>query len=93
MVDSKNYNVSYKNENIELTAIEFSLFNLLYLHPNRIYSRNQILDLVYQDYRDTSDRTVDSHIRNLRKKLKNLSLKDELIRSVYGAGYKFEPIL
>ncbi len=92
-VNTDNFTVSYKTVNIELTAIEFALFNLLYSNNNRIYSRNQIMDFVYPDYRDGSDRTVDSHIRNLRKKLKELPLEHELIRSIYGAGYKFEPII
>ncbi len=91
-VHSDSLLVSYKNVQIELTVIEFSLFNLLYSNENRIYSRAQIMDLVYQDYRDVSDRTVDSHIRNLRKKLKELPLDHDLIRSIYGAGYKFESI-
>jgi len=91
-VNSENFTVSYRNEQIELTAIEFSLFNLLYSNCDRIYSRNQIMDLVYHDYRDVSDRTVDSHVRNLRKKLKELPLENDLIRSIYGAGYKFDPI-
>ncbi len=92
-LNSENFIVSYKNVQIELTVIEFTLFNLLYSNSNRIYSRAQIMDLVYQDYRDVSDRTVDSHVRNLRKKLKKLSLENDLIRSIYGAGYKFEPII
>jgi len=92
-VNSANFTVSFKDKKIELTAIEFSLFSLLFSNSNRIYSRNQIMDLVYQDYRDVSDRTVDSHIRNLRKKLKELPLEHTLIRSIYGAGYKFDPII
>lgn len=89
-VNSENFTVSYEGIQIELTVVEFTLFNLLYTNSNRIYSRSQIMDLVYHDYRDVSDRTVDSHIRNLRKKLKELPLDNSLIRSIYGAGYKFE---
>lgn len=92
VVDQNSFKITYQSDCIELTAIEFSLFNLLYSNPNRIYSRAQIMDLVYQDYRDVSDRTVDSHIRNMRKKFKNLSIESEVIRSIYGAGYKFEPL-
>lgn len=90
-VDTESFKVSYQTEQVELTAIEFKLFYLLFSNPNRIYSRAQIMDLVYQDHRDVSDRTVDSHIRNLRRKLAKLPMEDDLIRSVYGAGYKFEP--
>lgn len=92
VVDSESYTIVYKGIKVELTAIEFGLFNLLYSNPERIYSRAHIIDIVYQDYRDLSDRTVDSHIRNLRKKLKTLPLENDLIRSIYGAGYKYEPV-
>jgi len=92
-VNSDNHCVQYNEIAIELTVIEFKLFNLLYSNANRIYSRAQIRNIVYQDYRDVGDRTVDSHIRKLRKKLKALPIENELIRSIYGAGYKFEPII
>lgn len=91
-LDSEAYKVRYQNVIVQLTAIEFRLFQLLFAHPDRIYNRQQILDSVYQDYRDLSDRTVDSHIRNLRKKLSELSIEQELIQSIYGAGYKFQPL-
>ena len=90
-VDPEAFCVGYQGQSVELTAIEFKLFYLLYSHPNRIYSRGQIMDLVYQDYRDVSERTVDSHIRNVRSKLARFSLQSDIIRSIYGAGYKFEP--
>jgi two-component system response regulator BaeR len=86
------YAVVYQGARIELTQIEFNLFQLLYKHPGRIYARAQILDLVYQDFRDVSDRTIDSHVRNLRKKLAQLNLPSEPIRSVYGAGYVYEAL-
>ncbi|WP_281558160.1 response regulator [Thalassomonas sp. RHCl1] len=92
ILDSDSFCLNYQGQAVELTAIEFALFHLLYANPSRIYSRGQIIDLVYQDYRDVSDRTVDSHIRNLRKKLSQLPLEHDFIRSIYGAGYKFEAI-
>lgn len=75
---------------IELTAIEFKLFALLFSQPGRIFSRQYILDNIYQDYRVVSDRTVDSHIKKLRKKLLSPDDDIDLIRSVYGSGYKYE---
>ncbi len=90
ILNTDSFCISYQGITTELTAIEFTLFHLLYSNPNRIYSRAQILELVYHDYRDVSDRAVDSHIKNLRKKLKIFQLKNEMIRSIYGAGYKFE---
>lgn len=84
------HEVCLKGLSVALTALEFSLFELFFRHPGRIYSRNQILEQAYNDFRDISDRTVDSHIRNLRKKLRHVGLENA-IQSVYGAGYKYLP--
>ncbi|MCO7223309.1 response regulator [Pleionea sp. CnH1-48] len=92
LVLNQDNRVSYQANSVELTTVEYNLLKLLYSQPNRIFSRDQIIRSVYVDYREVSDRTVDSHIRNLRKKLKGLELDNELVRSIYGAGYKFEPI-
>lgn len=93
-VNADFHTISYQGNSIEVSAVECSLFNLLFKQPGRIYSREQIIDLVYSDYRIVSNRTVDSHIKNLRKKLNNLILtaanQQEWIHSVYGVGYKFE---
>lgn len=82
--------VTVHGTEVELTTIEFKLFALLFSKPGRIFSRQFILDNIYQDYRVVSDRTVDSHIKKLRKKLHVDESSSELIRSVYGSGYKFE---
>lgn len=82
--------VSLSGKTIELTTIEFSLFRLLYNEQGRIFSRQYIMDNIYTDYRVVSDRTVDSHIKKLRKKLQEADPKREFIHSVYGAGYKYE---
>jgi len=78
---------------IELTKIELNLFRLLYDEPGKIFSRQSILDNIYHDYRIVSDRTVDSHIKKLRKKLHEGLPSSDLIKSIYGVGYKFEPDL
>jgi len=87
-VNSETYRLSYQFKSADLTHLEFSLFNLLYQQPERIYSRAQILDLAYPDIRDISDRTVDAHVKNIRNKIKTLGLNDTIIESVYGAGYR-----
>lgn len=91
VLDQDRQQVSIDGNNIELTTIEFRLFELLHSDPGKIYSRQYILDNIYTDYRIVSDRTVDSHIKKLRKKLQVALPEIDLIRSVYGAGYKFEP--
>ncbi|GAA5445620.1 transcriptional regulatory protein BaeR [Microbulbifer sp. NBRC 101763] len=75
---------------VGLTSLEFHLFELLYSEPGRIFSREQIMDRIYSDYRVISDRTIDSHIKKVRKKITAVLPDTELIQSVYGAGYKFE---
>lgn len=66
------------------------LLQLLMKHPGRIFTRDQLMDDIYPDRRLVSDRTIDSHIKNLRRKLATLAPDQEFVRSVYGAGYKFE---
>jgi two-component system response regulator BaeR len=74
---------------IELTAVEFAILKLLYKEQGCIFSRQQLMDFIYSDNRIVSDRTIDSHIKKLRKKLLDKGNAD-VIRSVYGVGYKFE---
>ncbi|PTY37545.1 two-component system response regulator BaeR [Saccharospirillum sp. MSK14-1] len=75
---------------VELTALESRLLAELMRHPGRIFSRDQLMDAIYPDRRLVSDRTIDSHIKNLRRKLQLLAPEEEFVRSVYGAGYKYE---
>ncbi len=82
---------AYGDTSVELTSVEFQLLNTLYAEPGRIFSRNQLMDRIYDDHRVVSDRTIDSHIKKLRRKLSGLTSDKELIQSVYGMGYKFEP--
>ena len=83
--------ISSGEQAIELTSVEFWLLQTLFDQPGRIFSRSKLMDLIYQDQRIVCDRTIDSHIKKLRKKLLNLLPEQELIHSVYGAGYRYEP--
>ncbi len=74
-----------------LTLVEFELLATLKQHPGRIFGRDQLMTKVYTDNRIVSDRTIDSHIKKLRKKLAEILPDQELIHSVYSVGYKFEP--
>ncbi len=90
-IDEQQLSIMLNGQSIELTVLEFNLFRLLYLNPRRIYSRQHIIDKIYLDYRVVSEQTVNSHIRNLRKKLIKLSPDHELIHSIYAAGYRYAP--
>ncbi len=86
-----NFRVLAEGQEVELTTVEFQLLQALYQQPGRIFSRSKLMDLIYQDHRIVSDRTIDSHIKKLRKKLTDLLPGQELIHSVYGAGYRYDP--
>lgn len=89
VVDEDTFNLSFNSQQVSLTNFEFSLFHLLSKRPGQIYSREQIITQAYPDCRDIYDRTIDSHVRNIRKKIKSLGIEDTVIDSVYGAGYRF----
>ncbi|WP_419811872.1 response regulator [Bacterioplanoides sp.] len=75
---------------LDLTAIEFQLLQTLSQEPGRVFSRDQLMDYIYRDHRVVSDRTVDSHVKKLRKKMSEAAPHQEWIYSVYGVGYKYE---
>ncbi len=76
---------------LDLTAVEFNLLAFLVARPGRIYSRDQLMEQIYPDQRIVNDRTIDSHIKKLRRKIEQAAPACELIRSVYGVGYRYEP--
>ncbi len=83
--------VELNGKAVALTGVEFELLRTLRERPGRVFSRAELLDRIYTDYRDVSDRAIDSHIKNLRRKLDNALPGRELIHSVYGVGYRYEP--
>ena len=82
--------VHREGRHVELTAVEFHLFEKLLAAPGRIFSRGQLMADMYPDNRIVSDRTIDSHIKKLRKKLLQLGSSGDPIQSVYGVGYRFQ---
>lgn len=90
VIDAERHTATYAGQNLDLTPVEFRLLKTLYDHKRHVFSREQLMNNLYEDYRVVTDRTVDSHIKNLRRKLDAVSSDHELIRSVYGVGYKFE---
>jgi len=91
-LDGGSHRVRAGEHSIVLTTVEFKLLEALCHEPGRIFSRGQLMDRIYQDSRIVSDRTIDSHIKKLRKKLAVLLPDLEIIQSVYGAGYRYEPL-
>lgn len=91
ILDEPRFRATLHGIELDLTSVEFTLLNLLASNPGRIYRRQQLMDHIYPDQRIVCDRTIDSHIKKLRKKLAvAASPGEEFIQSLYGAGYKFE---
>lgn len=80
---------SIKGRPLELTPVEFRLLRMLYGAQGRVFSRDQLLNRLYDDHRVVTDRTVDSHVKNLRRKLIEAGGED-WIKSIYGVGYRME---
>jgi len=89
MMNEETLQTSISGHQIELTAIEFRLLHTMVKRPGRIFSRAQLLENLYDDSRIVSDRTIDSHIKKLRKKIAN-HLEQEVVHSIYSVGYKFQ---
>jgi len=89
-IDEERYSVSYHGHPLNLTVVEFRLLKKLLSNQGKVYSRSQLIDQLYDDHRIVNDRTVDTHVKNLRKKLEYVAPNENIIRSVYGVGYKLD---
>ena len=89
-LDEAGYRAAIGGKDLGLTAVEFQLLKVLADHPGRIYTRDQLMDAMYRDERVVADRTVDSHIKKIRKKIAAVLPDREVVHSVYGLGYKYE---
>ncbi|SHI23128.1 response regulator [Pollutimonas bauzanensis] len=87
LIDMEHYCASLDGHGLTLTPVELRLLNALAQAKGRILSRDQLLGQLYDDHRVVTDRTVDSHVKNLRRKLQALRPEQDLIRSIYGVGY------
>jgi two-component system, OmpR family, response regulator BaeR len=83
--------IRYKEHKLDLTPTELRLFNTLLAQPERVFSRDQLIAQAYHDNLDVFDRAVDSHIKNLRKKIALVLPDIDVVQSVYGMGYRYSP--
>ena len=89
-IDEPRFQASYQGQMLDLTPAEFRLLKTLASQPGNVFSREQLLNNLYDDYRVVTDRTIDSHIKNLRRKLELNDGEKSFIRSVSGVGYRWE---
>jgi DNA-binding response OmpR family regulator len=92
-IDSEKRSVTLDGNNITLTAKEFDLLLQFARHPGRVYTRTQLLDLVWGYSYDGYEHTVNSHINRLRAKMEDNPAKPRYILTVWGVGYKFTDTL
>ena len=88
-IDEESWRAFLDGADLELTRRELSLLAALINRPGRVFSRDQLLSLAFPDSAEVFDRTIDSHIRNIRRKI-NANSDWDPIRSVYGVGYAYE---
>ncbi len=89
IIDTVKREVTMSGKNIHLTKKEFLILNLLSERPGKIFTREEIIESIFEDEYEGYDRTVDAHIKNLRQKLGDDPKNPTLIKTVYGTGYKF----
>jgi two-component system response regulator BaeR len=87
-LDAAGYRATIGGRDLGLTAVEFQLLRVLAEHPGRIYTRDQLMDAMYRDERVVADRTIDSHVKKIRRKIAAVLPEREIVHSVYGVGYK-----
>lgn len=85
------HRVNAKGVSLDLGPTEFRILHFFMTHPERVYSRGQLLDQIWGDHVFVEERTVDVHIRRLRQALEPSGL-DNLVQTVRGSGYRFSPV-
>lgn len=84
------YEARLNDKSIGFTAVEFKIFLLFISHVGRVFTREDIINNVYSDTTDISDRNIDTHIKNIRKKINDIQAGLNPIAAVYSVGYKFK---
>ena len=90
-LDLQRYTAAWKGRDVALTVTEFLLLQALARHPGHVKTRDQLMQHAYPDNTFVSDRTIDSHIKRVRRKLEEIDPAFAAIETVYGLGYRFTP--
>ncbi|MES2048055.1 MAG: response regulator [Pseudomonadota bacterium] len=90
VINEEKHRISIDGKVLELTRSEYLLLSCFVRHPGQIFSRTQLLDVANQDSLDVTDRAIDTHIKNLRRKLEVVLPDANPIHSIYGLGYRFD---
>ena len=88
-MDPARHRVSWAGRDVTLTVTEFMILEALAQRPGVVKSRNQLMDVAYQDDIYVDDRTIDSHIKRMRRKFRDVDGGFKAIETLYGVGYRF----
>lgn len=88
-INTLSHEVKIRNKEVSLTNTEYKLLLLFVNNKKKIFTREELLELITDDYYDKFDRIIDAHIKNLRQKIEKDTKKPRIIQTVYGVGYKF----
>jgi two-component system, OmpR family, response regulator ChvI len=88
-MDPARHRVTWGEQNVTLTVTEFLILETLAQRPGIVKTRNQLMDAAYQDDIYVDDRTIDSHIKRVRRKFREIDPEFDAIETLYGAGYRF----
>jgi two-component system response regulator ChvI len=88
-LDESRYVATWKDQPVDMTVTEFLLLKTLTDHPGHVKSRDQLMDSAYGEQLDVDDRTVDSHIKRIRRKFRDIDPAFNAIETIYGAGYRY----
>lgn len=88
-INMSSHDVKVRGGKVVLTNTEYKILLLFAKNPNRIFSREQLLELAIDEHYEKVDRIIDAHIKNLRQKIELDTKKAKIIQTVYGVGYKF----
>ncbi|WDL98804.1 response regulator transcription factor [Alicyclobacillus sp. ALC3] len=89
-IDVKGRSVAVDKSHVPLTPKEFDLLLELARHPGRTFSREELVDRIWSRDYEGADRAVDSHVKNIREKLRHAGLEPSPVKTVWGIGYRFE---
>lgn len=92
LLDNERVLISYREENLELSRYEFRLLAILLKRPGRVYSREQLMQLAWEEPDMSLERTVDTHIKTIRQKLRKCNPDEELIITHRGIGYSLKEV-
>lgn len=89
-MDIQSFSVYVANQKVDLTVKEFELLKQLALTPNQVFTRDDLLHLLWEEGDERDGRAIDSHVKNIRYKMKKIGATSKLIKTVWGLGYQFD---